>query len=235
MTNFLFNIKITICESLLLNWLMKRWRPPGGHTISFLNNGMQDRWRKLMWYSRKWSRGVVLVRDLFQHAPEQYTLFIFPDNEHATVDEGLPNCLQHAVFMPPHARVQRLKDEIANAIERPLLPRQDPPFNRLRRCINCACRSVSDAQTKVIYAFSIGLSPHEVAAALNISPKTIHSHKKNIMSKFNLNSRQQFNNLVQLLAKRWYNSSFYSVKQSSSGTENIPSLAPFLNIGKATP
>ncbi|SQC43380.1 2-component transcriptional regulator [Klebsiella pneumoniae] len=87
------------------------------------------------------------------------------------VDEGLPNCLQHAVFMPPHARVQRLKDEIANAIERPLLPRQDPPFNRLRRCINCACRSVSDAQTKVIYAFSIGLSPHEVAAALNISPK----------------------------------------------------------------
>ncbi|MFO5795013.1 LuxR C-terminal-related transcriptional regulator, partial [Klebsiella pneumoniae] len=40
------------------------------------------------------------------------------------------------------------------------------------------------------------------AAALNISPKTIHSHKKNIMSKFNLNSRQQFNNLVQLLAKR---------------------------------
>lgn len=73
-----------------------------------------------------------MCQDLFQHAPEQYTLFIFPDNEHATVDEGLPNCLQHAVFMPPHARVQRLKDEIANAIERPLLPRQDPPFNRLR-------------------------------------------------------------------------------------------------------
>uniref|UniRef100_UPI003F6DAFDB LuxR C-terminal-related transcriptional regulator n=1 Tax=Klebsiella pneumoniae TaxID=573 RepID=UPI003F6DAFDB len=40
------------------------------------------------------------------------------------------------------------------------------------------------------------------ALSLNISPKTIHSHKKNIMSKFNLNSRQQFNNLVQLLAKR---------------------------------
>lgn len=139
---------------------------------------------------------------IFSACPGTIYAFIFPDNEHATVDEGLPNCLQHAVFMPPHARVQRLKDEIANAIERPLLPRQDPPFNRLRRCINCACRSVSDAQTKVIYAFSIGLSPHEVAAALNISPKTIHSHKKNIMSKFNLNSRQQFNNLVQLLAKR---------------------------------
>ncbi len=96
--------------------------------------------------------------------------FIFPDNEHATVDEGF-NCLQHAVFMPPRASLQRLKSGIADAIERPLLPRQDPPFNRLRRCINCACRSVSDAQTKVIYAFSIRLSPHEVAAALNLRPK----------------------------------------------------------------
>ncbi len=77
-----------------------------------------------------------LCRDLFQHAPEQYTLFIFPDNEHATVDEGLPNCLQHAgIYAALTLAFQRLKDEIANAIERPLLPRQDPPFNRLRRCI----------------------------------------------------------------------------------------------------
>ncbi|MDK7209520.1 LuxR C-terminal-related transcriptional regulator, partial [Klebsiella quasivariicola] len=50
--------------------------------------------------------------------------------------------------------------------------------------------------------FAPSLSPHEVAAALKISHKTIHSHKKNIMSKFNLNSRQQFNNLVQLLTRR---------------------------------
>lgn len=143
-----------------------------------------------------------LCHDLFQHAPEQYTLFIFQDNEQATVEEGLPNCLRQAVFIPPHAPVQRLKDEIVSAIQRPLSPQHDPAFNRLRRCINCACKSVSDAQTKVIYAFSIGLSPHEVAAALKISHKTIHSHKKNIMNKFNLHSRQQFNNLVKLLARR---------------------------------
>lgn len=234
MTNFLFNIKnhyLRVAIAELVDEAMKA----AGRTLSVFST-MGCRIDGASWCDIHGNgRGEWYLCRSFQHAPEQYTLFIFPDNEHATVDEGLPNCLQHAVFMPPHARVQRLKDEIANAIERPLLPRQDPPFNRLRRCINCACRSVSDAQTKVIYAFSIGLSPHEVAAALNISPKTIHSHKKNIMSKFNLNSRQQFNNLVQLLAKRWYNSSFYSVKQSSSGTENIPSLAPFLNIGKATP
>ncbi|EMF7246869.1 response regulator transcription factor, partial [Klebsiella variicola] len=35
-----------------------------------------------------------------------------------------------------------------------------------------------------------------------ISHKTIHSHKKNIMNKFHLKSRQQFNNLVQILARR---------------------------------
>ncbi|MEY7845342.1 LuxR family transcriptional regulator KbvR [Klebsiella africana] len=203
MTHFLFNIKnhyLRVAIAELIDEAMKA-------------AGRQD-----YQFSQQWDAGSMaqadvvftemvagewyLCHDLFQHAPEQYSLFIFPDNDHTTVEEGLPNCLRHAVFMPPHACVQRLKDEIAHAIERPLLSRQDQPFNRLRRCINCACKSVSDAQTKVIYAFSIGLSPHEVAAALKISHKTIHSHKKNIMSKFKLNSRQQFNNLVQLLARR---------------------------------
>ncbi len=119
-----------------------------------------------------------LCQDLFS-MPRNNIRFLFSRTMNsATVDEGLPNCLQACGIYAASRSRSAAEDEIANAIERPLLPRQDPPFNRLRRCINCACRSVSDAQTKVIYAFSIGLSPHEVAAALNISPKTIHSHKK---------------------------------------------------------
>jgi hypothetical protein len=51
--------------------------------------------------------------------PQSNTLFIFQDNEQATAEEGLPNCLRQAVFMPPHAPVQLLKDEIASAIQRP--------------------------------------------------------------------------------------------------------------------
>jgi hypothetical protein len=36
----------------------------------------------------------------FFSMPQRITLFIFLDDEQATVIEGLPNCLQHAVFMP---------------------------------------------------------------------------------------------------------------------------------------
>ena len=141
MTNFLFNIKNHYLRVAI---------------AELVDEAMKAAGRPHYQFSQQWDAGSMaqadviftemvagewyLCQDLFQHAPEQYTLFIFPDNEHATVDEGLPNCLQHAVFMPPHARVQRLKDEIANAIERPLLPRQDPPFNRLRRCIRSATR-----------------------------------------------------------------------------------------------
>ncbi|MFM3050532.1 LuxR family transcriptional regulator KbvR [Klebsiella quasipneumoniae] len=203
MTNFLINIKnhyLRVAIAELADEAMKTY---GGSAYQFSEQwDLESIAQSQVFFTEMVAGEWYLCHDLFQHAPEQYTLFIFQDNEQATVEEGLPNCLRQAVFIPPHAPVQRLKDEIASAIQRPLPPQHDPSFNRLRRCINCACKSVSDAQTKVIYAFSIGLSPHEVAAALKISHKTIHSHKKNIMSKFNLHSRQQFNNLVKLLARR---------------------------------
>ena len=203
MTNFLINIKnhyLRVAIAELVDEAMKTY---GGSAYQFSEQwDLESIAQSQVFFTEMVAGEWYLCHDLFQHAPEQYTLFIFQDNEQATVEEGLPNCLRQAVFIPPHAPVQRLKDEIVSAIQRPLSPQHDPAFNRLRRCINCACKSVSDAQTNVIYAFSIGLSPHEVAAALKISHKTIHSHKKNIMNKFNLHSRQQFNNLVKLLARR---------------------------------
>ncbi|HCI6524996.1 TPA: helix-turn-helix transcriptional regulator [Klebsiella quasipneumoniae subsp. quasipneumoniae] len=203
MTNFLINIKnhyLRVAIAELVDEAMKTYE---GSAYQFSEQwDLESIAQSQVFFTEMVAGEWYLCHDLFQHAPEQYTLFIFQDNEQATVEEGLPNCLRQAVFIPPHAPVQRLKDEIVSAIQRPLSPQHDPAFNRLRRCINCACKSVSDAQTKVIYAFSIGLSPHEVAAALKISHKTIHSHKKNIMNKFNLHSRQQFNNLVKLLARR---------------------------------
>lgn len=203
MTNFLINIKnhyLRVAIAELVDEAMKTY---GVSAYQFSEQwDLESIAQSQVFFTEMVAGEWYLCHDLFQHAPEQYTLFIFQDNEQATVEEGLPNCLRQAVFIPPHAPVQRLKDEIVSAIQRPLSPQHDPAFNRLRRCINCACKSVSDAQTKVIYAFSIGLSPHEVAAALKISHKTIHSHKKNIMNKFNLHSRQQFNNLVKLLARR---------------------------------
>ncbi|MDI3215588.1 LuxR family transcriptional regulator KbvR [Klebsiella quasipneumoniae] len=203
MTNFLINIKnhyLRVAIAELVDEAMKTY---GGSAYQFSEQwDLESIAQSQVFFTEMVAGEWYLCHDLFQHAPEQYTLFIFQDNEQATVEEGLPNCLRQAVFIPPHAPVQRLKDEIVSAIQRPLSPQHDPAFNRLRRCINCACKSVSDAQTKVIYAFSIGLSPHEVATALKFSHKTIHSHKKNIMNKFNLHSRQQFNNLVKLLARR---------------------------------
>ncbi|EPC5755308.1 LuxR family transcriptional regulator KbvR, partial [Klebsiella pneumoniae] len=116
MTNFLFNIKNHYLRVAI---------------AELVDEAMKAAGRPHYQFSQQWDAGSMaqadviftemvagewyLCQDLFQHAPKQYTLFIFPDNEHATVDEGLPNCLLHAVFMPPHARVQRLKDEIANA------------------------------------------------------------------------------------------------------------------------
>ncbi|PXK04873.1 helix-turn-helix transcriptional regulator [Klebsiella variicola] len=203
MTNFLFNIKnhyLRVAIAELVNETMQacershyqfsqQWKPASIAQADVIFTEMVAG----EWY---------LCHELLQHATENYQLFTFLNDEEVTVIDHLPNCFKHAVFIHPHTAVHLLKEVIGHAIQRPLTEQHGSPFNRLRRCINCPCKSLSDAQTKVIYAFSIGLSPHEVATVLKISHKTIHSHKKNIMNKFHLKSRQQFNNLVQILARR---------------------------------
>lgn len=94
MTNFLFNIKNHYLRVAI---------------AELVDEAMKAAGRPHYQFSQQWDAGSMaqadviftemvagewyLCQDLFQHAPEQYTLFIFPDNEHATVDEGLPNCL----------------------------------------------------------------------------------------------------------------------------------------------
>lgn len=48
MTNFLFNIKNHYLRVAIAELVDEAMKAAGRHTISFLNNGMQDRWRKLM-------------------------------------------------------------------------------------------------------------------------------------------------------------------------------------------
>ncbi|QHD75219.1 hypothetical protein GS419_14065 [Klebsiella pneumoniae] len=73
--------------------------------------------------------------------------------------------------------------------------------NSLNRLIRCVCGKKIGPDPRN-FNQRVSLGRNDLLIRTFLSPKTIHSHKKNIMSKFNLNSRQQFNNLVQLLAKR---------------------------------
>lgn len=146
-----------------------------------------------------------LCHDIFQHVPEHCKLFIFQQdtkNKKNLELKELPNCIKDAVFMDVHSSVYTLKNEISKATRPHLNKKVANKFNRLRSCINCPRKLVSNAQMKVFYAFSIGLTPHEIAAELKISHKTVYSHRKNIMSKFKLDNRQQFNSLAQILTKR---------------------------------
>ncbi|PJX44999.1 MULTISPECIES: helix-turn-helix transcriptional regulator [unclassified Klebsiella] len=143
-----------------------------------------------------------LCHDIFKETNECFKLFILQSSEQHLTTSELPNCLQSAVFIDKQTTASTLKKEITKAVMSCATPSVPHSFNRLRRCINCSCRSVSEAQLRVIYAFSIGLSPHEIAAALNISHKTIYSHKQHIMHKFKLQSQQQFNSFIQILTRR---------------------------------
>ncbi|WP_251268306.1 helix-turn-helix transcriptional regulator, partial [Enterobacter hormaechei] len=70
------------------------------------------------------------------------------------------------------------------------------------RCINCPCKSLTQAQSKVVHALSLGLNQLEIANKLNINYKTVYSHKKNVMHDFKIESNTDLNKFLNVLEKR---------------------------------
>ncbi|WP_323807486.1 helix-turn-helix transcriptional regulator [Klebsiella michiganensis] len=70
------------------------------------------------------------------------------------------------------------------------------------RCINCPCKSLTQAQSKVVYALSLGLNQLEIANKLNINYKTVYSHKENVMHDFKIESNTDLNKFLNVLEKR---------------------------------
>ena len=105
MTNFLINIKnhyLRVAIAELVDEAMKTY---GGSEYQFSQQWNADGMAQANVIFTEMVAGEwYLCHDLFQHAPEQYTLFIFQDNEQATAEEGLPNCAAGGVYASPRSR-----------------------------------------------------------------------------------------------------------------------------------
>ncbi|HFP6288367.1 TPA: helix-turn-helix transcriptional regulator [Klebsiella pneumoniae] len=143
-----------------------------------------------------------LCNRMFQQAKENFKLIIIQDDKFIMNSKKLPNCLQSASFMPPHTSVSYYKEEIGKLLEDLRILENKKINKNLYRCIGCRCKSLTEAQKKVIYAFNVGLSPREIGSALQISHKTVYAHKKSIMNRFKLKSRYEFSCFVQRYSKQ---------------------------------
>ncbi|HCM9129799.1 TPA: response regulator transcription factor [Enterobacter asburiae] len=109
-----------------------------------------------------------------------------------------PSCFQDIVFISKRATLSHLKNVVLTAWMRSQSPgRQKLNFS----CFECQQKSLSPKQVKIMAGLCQGKTIQKIAEELNISEKTVFTHKYMVMRKFNLRSDRELLMLLKRMAE----------------------------------
>lgn len=108
------------------------------------------------------------------------------------ISQYFPECFKNVLFFDRNTALVHLLKEclelVGNKIER-INP----------HCSLCKKMNLSEQQGKLLTCFSRGLTTLETARLMNVSPKTVFSHKYILMRKFGVSSDRQLLKLINSL------------------------------------
>ncbi|MEG6214431.1 LuxR C-terminal-related transcriptional regulator [Enterobacter quasihormaechei] len=108
---------------------------------------------------------------------------------------ALPSCFQDIIFLPRRASLDHISGVLFIAWFRTQLPGYT--WNK-KSCFDCQHKGLSRQQVRIMVNFYRGMSVGQTAHALDMSEKTVFTHKYMMMQKFNLRSDYE---LIVLLRK----------------------------------
>lgn len=106
-----------------------------------------------------------------------------------------PECIADIVYIERRAPLDVIRDNIINVWK-------GHEESRCSNCYACRHRVLSLQQTRVMAGFYCGKSVPQIAHELNLSEKTIFSHKYHMMAKFNLSTDYELMRLLERLHER---------------------------------
>ena len=112
---------------------------------------------------------------------------------------ALPSCFQDIILLPRRASIDRISGELFIAWFRTRLPGYTWTN---RNCFNCQHKSLSRQQIRIMVNFYRGLSVMQTAHALDMSEKTVFTHKYMMMQKFNLRNDYEMIALLRRLMEK---------------------------------
>lgn len=128
---------------------------------------------------------------------------------------NLPNCLADIIFIQRNENLKRIRQKILSRIEQNTLPNWK---SRLQGCSGCLHQNMSPQQLRIMTRIYQGKSVEVIAREMNVTDKTVFSHKYKMMSKFNLCSDYELLNFLKKLA---VNNAMSNVFRESLGSEDL--------------
>lgn len=120
-------------------------------------------------------------------------LGILPDHDSINLDEvkimGLHGCITQSCsedeILDAISSVHKGERFFCNKLLEKLLTTSNP------REDDCSATTLSDREVQIVTLVASGLTNKKIANQLNISPHTVHTHRKNIMRKLNVSNASE--------------------------------------------
>ncbi|QGN37756.1 helix-turn-helix transcriptional regulator [Klebsiella oxytoca] len=146
---------------------------------------------------------IFLCNDELKYRTNKSLLFILQEKKNEYLPTELTNCTKNCFFIYKADSIPAIRNKInAHINEFRATENEEAIAAETISCINCPCKSITHAQSKVVHALSLGLNQMEIAHELKINYKTVYSHKKNVMHDFKIKGTQDLNKFLNVLMKR---------------------------------
>ena len=109
----------------------------------------------------------------------------------------LPDCLKSVLFVSRREALNALSLKVLQAWKHVQFEEE-----RVRNCQECQALYFSPQEEKVVRYICLGFSVERIAWILSLNIKTVSSHKRSVMHKFNLNSDAELLTLMKLYEER---------------------------------
>lgn len=106
-----------------------------------------------------------------------------------------PECITDIVYIERRAPLSEIRDGIIQVWK-------DHEGSRSSNCYACRYRTLSPQQIRIMAGFYCGKTVSQIARELDVSDKTIFSHKYQMMAKFHISSDYELLRLLERLHER---------------------------------
>ncbi|MDI3359175.1 LuxR C-terminal-related transcriptional regulator [Lelliottia sp. V89_10] len=177
--------------------------------LTFLTELFSRQYSKKVQLSREFnseavSQADMIIMEMYQgeqftchpvlHSRTKGVIVGLTDKEPLTIVPS-PECMEDIVFIERRAPLDVIHDIIINVWK-------GHEESRCSNCYACRHRALSPQQTRIMAGFYCGKSVPQIAHELNLSEKTIFSHKYYMMAKFSLSTDYELIRLLERLHER---------------------------------
>lgn len=126
-----------------------------------------------------------ICQPIFKYRSKPGVIIGIYDGDKSPYHEGLPLCIKNIVFISRSEPLSTAREQVIHAWKESV---ETPSALTCKKCLQCKYRTLTPQQVTIAKHLLRGCDIVDIAKLLDINVKTVSSHKRLMMNKFNLSS-----------------------------------------------